>query len=301
MTRLFIDGSEGTTALQLRERLAGREEYALMTLPEEERKDPSRRREMLNACDIAILCLPDKAALEAVALLENPRVRVIDASTTHRCTPGWVYGYPEIMGRESVTSAARVSVPGCHAAGVIALLYPLRRAGLLRSDARVSVTSLTGYSGGGRKMIAAYEDPARPAGYASPRLYALEQLHKHLPEITRWAELDCAPAFMPVVGDFPRGMVTVIPVFGMKPEALLACYEASYPGPVVRRGAADGDGCLAANALAGKDAMEILVTGNDERALVIARFDNLGKGASGAALQCLNLMTGQAETKGLVL
>ena len=308
MTRVFIDGSAGTTGLQIRERLEGRDDVALLTLPEEKRKDAAAKREVLNSCDVAFFCLPDAAAVEAAAMIENPAVRVIDASTAHRTAPGWTYGFPELSAdaRAAVAASHRVANPGCHASGFLALVRPLTDAGILPADALLTCFSLTGYSGGGKTMIADYEHPARDALLGAPRQYGLSQTHKHLPEMMTLGGLASAPAFCPVVGDFYCGMEVTVPLFQSQIRGTMSdicdVYRALYTGPVVVfRESADEGGFLSAAACAGWDGMEITVHGNEERILLTARFDNLGKGASGAAVQSFNLLTGQGETKGLRL
>ncbi len=310
MLRVFIDGKEGTTGLRIHERLAGRADVTLVALPEAERKDPESRQRALNGCDIAILCLPDTAAAEAVAMIENPNVRVIDASTAHRTASGWVYGFPELTddGFALLRAAKRVAVPGCHASGYVALVLPLVQAGLLRKDALLSCMSVTGYSGGGKKMIAEYENGARDPALDSPRLYALSQGHKHLPEMRAHGGLEAAPAFCPVVADYACGMLTAVPVFaaqlagGATIGNVRDVYRGWYRGPVVRFSESmDADGYLAAGGLAGSDAMDVSVAGNEERFTLLARFDNLGKGASGAAVECFNCMIGADPYAGLRL
>ena len=310
MPRVFIDGKEGTTGLRIHERLARRADVTLVALPEAERKDPESRQCALNGCDVAILCLPDAAAVEAVAMIKNPDVRVIDASTAHRTASGWVYGFPELVndGFTPLRTAKRVAVPGCHASGYVALVLPLVQAGLLKKDAQLSCTSVTGYSGGGKGMIAQYEDAARDPALASPRLYALPQAHKHLPEMRAYSGLDSAPAFCPVVADYACGMLTVVPVFaaqmasGASIEDIRDVYRSRYRGPVVRfLEAMDADGYVSAGGLAGLDAMDVTAAGNAERFVLLARFDNLGKGASGAAIQLMNIMIGADPYAGLNL
>ena len=307
MHKVFIDGSNGTTGLRIRERLEGRSDIELMTLPEEKRKEAAARREMLNACDVALLCLPDAASMEAVAMIENSAVRVLDTSTAHRTHPDWVYGFPELSPerRAQVLSAKRIAVPGCHASGFIALVHPLVQAGLLPADALLSCHSITGYSGGGKKMISEYRADGRNAQLDAPRQYGLTQQHKHLREMQCVTGIDYAPIFSPIVSDFYSGMVVTVPLFrqqlqgGAGIEDVRAIYEKTYAGPVVICGDQSQDGFLAGNAAAGTDRMHIYVHGNAERILLTACYDNLGKGASGAALQLLNLILGAKETEGL--
>ena len=310
MKKVFIDGSAGTTGLRLWDRLSTREDLELIRLKESERKDPAARKQALNACDIACLCLPDDAAREAVGLIENEHVTVLDTSTAHRTAPGWVYGFPELgeAVAENIAQARRIAVPGCHASGFIALVAPLVQAGILPAGARLFCHSLTGYSGVGNKMIALYEQGAHTPLLHAPRQYALTQKHKHLPEMQAVCTLTHAPVFCPVVSDFYSGMVVTVPLFaqdlvpGKTARDICAVYAAAYTGPVVRyRATMDEDGFLSAAGCSGKDAMEITVCGNAERIVLIARYDNLGKGASGAALQCLNLVLGAEATAGLVL
>jgi len=308
LLRVFVDGRTGTTGLRILERLQDRKDLALVTLPDAVRKRPVERSGFLNSCHVAILCLPDDAAREAMAMIKNPEVRVIDASTAHRTAPGWVYGFPELSARQRVeiASSSRVANPGCHASGFIALVNPLVREGLLREDAVLSCHSITGYSGGGKQMIAAYEAPVRDILLGAPRLYGLGQTHKHLPEMTKIPGLKQPPIFCPVVAPFYSGMLVTLPLH----RSQLRCglreiqelYKHSYQGPVIRYADCENEaGFLSANALAGSDRMEILAVGSDERIVCAARFDNLGKGASGSAIQCLNLMIGADETAGLAL
>lgn len=310
MTKVFINGHEGTTGLRIVERLSGRDDITLLSIPEDLRKDPAAVAERINASDITFLCLPDKAAVEAVALCTNPAVKIIDTSTAHRTNPAWAYGFPELSAahREKLVSAKRVAVPGCHASGFIAAVYPLVAAGVVAPDYPFAATSITGFSGGGKKMIAAYGAEDRPESYASPRQYGLTQAHKHLPEMKAVCGLSSAPDFMPIVADFYAGMVVSVPLRAeilqkkLSVAELTELYQKHYAGSaLVHVGTPDDDGFLCANALAGKDCMEIVVSGCDERPVVHTRFDNLGKGASGAAVQCMNLLMGVAETKGLAL
>ena len=305
MTNVFIDGSAGTTGLRIAERLAARRDLNLICLPEALRKNPAARKEAINSADIVFLCLPDDAAREAVALVSNPRVKIIDTSTAHRTAPGWVYGFPELAGqREKIASATRIANPGCHASGFVALVAPLVQQGILDPGALLSCFSLTGYSGGGKKMIAAYEDAARSSLLDAPRQYALTQQHKHLKEMKALCALENEPVFCPVVGDFYSGMEVTVPLFARQvhgtADDIRAVYRAYYTDGLVRpTDAPDGDGLLSAAALAGRDDMEISVFGNDTRILLTARFDNLGKGASGAAIQNLNILLGIDQAMGL--
>ena len=306
MTKIFIDGSAGTTGLRIRERLAGRKELTLLTLPEELRKDPAARKEAMNSADIVFLCLPDAAAIEAVGLAENPRTCIIDTSTAHRTAPGWVYGFPELVGPDKIAEANRIANPGCHASGFIALVRPLVEAGLLDRNAALSCFSLTGYSGGGKSMIAQYEAADRSPLLDAPRQYALGQQHKHLKEMKLLCSLEKAPVFCPIVADFYSGMEVTVPLFAEdlkgSAEDVKAAYRAAYTGSLVHfdEGCDEG-GFLSAGAYSGFDDMEISVSGNEDRILLTARFDNLGKGASGAAIQNMNIRLGLPETKGLNL
>ena len=306
MTRVFIDGSAGTTGLRIRERLEGRRELTLLTLPEEVRKDPGARKDILNEAELVFLCLPDDAALEAVSFIENPETRVIDTSTAHRTSPGWVYGFPELVGREAVKASKRIANPGCHASGFIALTFPLVEAGLLPKDAALSCFSLTGYSGGGKSMIAQYEGPDRDSLLDAPRQYGLGQRHKHLKEMAALCSLEKAPVFCPIVADFYSGMEVTVPLFRDQltgsMEEVKEVYRTRYPGGIVRFAEKpDEGGFLSAAAFSGRDDMEISVLGNKERLILTARFDNLGKGASGAAIQNMNILLGLPETTGLSL
>ncbi len=310
MKQVFIDGSAGTTGLRIRERLEARDDIKLLTLTEEKRKDPEARREMLNRADIVFLCLPDDAAREAVAMITDPNVVVLDTSTAHRTLDGWAYGFPELSPEraEAIKTSHRIAVPGCHAGGFIALVHPLVKAGILSPEVRLTCTSLTGYSGGGKKMIAQYEDAARDSLLDSPRQYGLTQQHKHLREMQTITGLATPPIFLPIVGDFYSGMEVTVPLFaeqlmpGKTAEDIKAVYAATYRTPLLSYVEGDDEGgFLSTTALAGKDSMRISVCGNAERILLVARYDNLGKGASGAAIQCMNLAMGTDPYLGLAL
>lgn len=298
---IYIDGREGTTGLQIYDRLSQREDIELLLIDEEKRKDPAERGRLMNAADIVFLCLPDAAAVEAVGLVTDGGTRIIDCSTAHRTDPAWVYGFPELHGqRERIVSAARVANPGCHATGFISIVRPLVETGVLPPDARLTCFSLTGYSGGGKKMIAQYEGEKGEALY-SPRIYGLNQAHKHLPEMRALCGLETAPVFSPIVDDYYKGMAATVPLFASR-ETVQKALEDYYAGsPVVQVASQRQEAMVAANALAGRDCLRLVVEGNQDRATVTALFDNLGKGASGAAVQNMNLMLGFAETTGLVL
>ncbi len=306
MAKIFIDGSAGTTGLRIRERLSERKDLEMILLPEEKRKDLEARREALNAADVAFLCLPDAAAIEAVSLVENPNVAIIDTSTAHRTNPAWEYGFPELVGRrERIAASKRIANPGCHASGFVALVEPLVRAGVIAPDAALTAYSLTGYSGGGKKMIAEYEADGREALLDAPRMYGLTQKHKHLPEMSAVCGLSTSPIFCPVVAPFYCGMEVTVPLFAKDActdaEKIRDVYRAYYQQGLIRFAEnADETGFLSASALAGRDDMQITVVGNEERILLVARFDNLGKGASGAAIQNMNILLGADENTGLV-
>ena len=306
MKKVFIDGSAGTTGLRIRERLADRQDITLLTLPEGLRKDAAARREKLNEADVVFLCLPDDAAREAVGMIENERTAVIDTSTAHRTAEGWTYGFAELGYREAIATSRRIANPGCHASGFLALVTPLVKEGLIAPDTALSAFSLTGYSGGGKKMIAEYEADELDPLLAAPRQYALGQSHKHLPEMTKIAGLTVAPVFCPIVGNFYSGMEVTVPLFAKdlkgSAEDIKAVYAGWYGKGLVRYAEqTDESGFLSAAAYEGRDDMEICVHGNAERILLTARFDNLGKGASGAAIQNMNILLGQDEVRGLVL
>lgn len=321
-TKIFIDGREGTTGLRINERFAGREDVELLSIDPEKRKDTEERRRLINESDITFLCLPDEAARESVGLIENHKVRVIDTSTAHRTLEGWAYGFPELSEghRKKIAEGKRIAVPGCHATGFISLVYPLVSAGILPADYPVAAFSLTGYSGGGKKMIAEYEGEERDCSLTSPREYALSQKHKHLKEMKQITGLEREPLFSPIVADYYSGMAVSVPLYGgllngpksaggsvWTPEGLCRFFGDFYQGQRFIRVMPFGaeaqlhGGMLAGNGCSGWDGLRIFVTGNEERLLLSAQFDNLGKGASGAAIQCLNLMLGCEEEKGLNL
>ena len=303
MKKVFIDGYAGTTGLKIYERLSSRKDIQLLTLTEDTRKDLNARRDALNSSDIAFLCLPDDAARESVSLIDNPNTAVIDTSTAHRVNPTWVYGLPELKGqRERIAASKRVANPGCHATGFIVLAAPLVQAGIVSSDSVLSCFSLTGYSGGGKKMIAQYESEGRDTLLDAPRQYGLTQNHKHLPEMAKLSGLKNLPVFCPIVADYFAGMEVTIPLHGVSVKALAECYRDYYRDGVVHFTEADTfseGGFISAGAFAGRDDLEICVYGNDERVLLVSRFDNLGKGASGAAIQNMNILLGIDETTGL--
>lgn len=305
MYKVFIDGSAGTTGLRIHERLSSRNDIEIITLPDAIRKEASARKEALNSADVAFLCLPDAAAVEAVALADNPSTAIIDTSTAHRTNPDWIYGMPELKGqREKIASSKRIANPGCHASGFIALTAPLRDANLIAADCPLSCFSLTGYSGGGKKMIAEYESPDRNPLLKAPRQYGLTQQHKHLKEMVALCNLETSPVFCPIVADFYSGMEVTVSLFKKDLKGTIAdiadIYRSRYASSIIHFDEnADEGGFLSANALSGRDDMQITISGNDDRILLVARFDNLGKGASGAAIQNMNILLGLDETTGL--
>ena len=305
MTKVFIDGSAGTTGLRIGQRLAERSDLQLLTIPEALRKDDSARADYLNQADVAFLCLPDAAAVEAAEMVKNPNTVVIDTSTAHRVSDGWVYGLQELTGqRDKIRKSKRIANPGCHASGFIALVAPLVEKGILSKNAHLSCFSLTGFSGGGKKMIADYE--VRPEELAAPRLYGLGQNHKHLPEMRKLCGLEQLPIFCPIVSSYYSGMQVMVPVFRSElaggVQDIQAVYRDYYKGRLVRFvSGGDEQGFLNAGGRAGLDDMEISVFGNEDRIILVSRFDNLGKGASGAAIQNMNLVLGLPEETGLNL
>lgn len=311
MKKVFIDGKAGTTGLRIYERLADRDDIELILLSDDERKDAAARKKALNSCDIAFLCLPDDAAREAVAMIENPDVTVIDASTAHRTESGWSYGFPELSPefKEAVLTSKRIAVPGCHASGFIALVYPLVRKGIISPDTLLTCHSVTGYSGGGKKMIADYESGERSALLDYPRQYGITQQHKHLKEMKFITGLNESPVFSPIVADFYSGMEVTVPLFAKQlnrdytVEDIEKAYSEAYMNNNIVRYAKsiDQNGFLSAGALAGTDRMVVTVCGNSDRFVLVALYDNLGKGASGAAVECMNMIMGAEPETGLVV
>ena len=308
--KIFIDGKAGTTGLRIFERLENFEGIEIITLSEEKRKDLKARKEALNSADIAFLCLPDDAARESVSLIENDNTVVIDTSTAHRTDEAFAYGFPElsVSHREKLKSSKRIAVPGCHASGFIALIYPLVESGILSGNENLTCFSLTGYSGGGKKMIAEYEDEKRDELLDAPRQYGLTQQHKHLKEMKAISKIENAPVFCPVVAPFYSGMEVTVPIFksmlkdGTTFNDIKNIYKSKYNGPIVNfADENDENGFISAGAYSGLDTMGISVFGNEDRIILTARYDNLGKGASGAAIECLNIVLGQDETTGLVI
>lgn len=314
MTKIFIDGKEGTTGLKIFERFKDRADLEIIQIDEEKRKDPEERKKLINSSDFTFLCLPDAAAIEAVSLAENLNVRIIDASTAHRTNPDWAYGFPELSAahREKIKHSNRVAVPGCYAGGFISLVYPLVSNNFIDPDYPVTCYAVSGYSGAGKKAITVYEGQDKPYEFNSPRQYAMTQQHKHLPEMQKICGLSEKPIFIPLVCDYYSGMVVTVPMFPklMKkrytPDEIVSMLKAHYKNqPMIKIYDFMGeevlpDGFLPANTLSGKNYLEIFVYGNEDRIVLSSRLDNLGKGASGAAVQCLNIMMGIDETTGLL-
>ena len=306
MTKVFIDGSAGTTGLRINERLAARKDIELIKLSEECRKDTEARRDAIQSADIAFLCLPDAAAVEAVALAEGGDTVIIDTSTAHRVSPGWAYGFPELTGqRGKIQASKRIANPGCHASGFISLVAPLTENGIIPKSLPLTCFSLTGYSGGGKKMIAEYESDERDTLLDAPRLYGISQQHKHLPEMSAVCSLENLPVFCPVVAPYYSGMEVTVPLFAKdingSAEDIKRIYKDYYQNGLVRYSDENEGGFLSAGSMSGRDDMTVTVSGNEERILLISRFDNLGKGASGAAIQNMNIVIGVDETTGLIV
>lgn len=305
MTKIFIDGSAGTTGLRINERLANRTDLELIRLTEENRKDPEARKAAIFSADIVFLCLPDAAAKEAVELANGSNAVIIDTSTAHRTNDDWTYGFPELKGqREKIKSSKRIANPGCHASGFISLVAPLTDAGIIPADLALTSFSITGYSGGGKKMIAEYEGENRDTLLDAPRMYGVTQTHKHLPEMSKVCGLKTLPVFCPIVSDFYSGMEVTVPLFAKDikggVEDIKKAYAEYYNSGVVKFVDGDGEnGFMSAGALSGRDDMVVTVTGNDDRILLVSRFDNLGKGASGSAIQNMNIILGVDEKTGL--
>ena len=311
--KVFIDGKEGTTGLKIFDRLEGRSDLEVLLIDEEKRKDTNARKELINSSDVTFLCLPDEAAVEAVSLVENDHVKVIDASTAHRVDPAWVYGFPELSKeqREKIAASHRIANPGCYATGFISLAHPMVKLGLMPADYPVVCHAISGYSGGGKKMIAAYADAGRAAEYDSVRQYGLTQSHKHQKEMQVLSGLTDIPIFNPAVSDFFAGMTVSVPVYTkllsrkLTARQLHEILSEYYDGqrfvkvmPFMGEGVLTG-GFLPSNALADTNDLQIFVCGNDERVLLAACLDNLGKGASGAAVQNMNIALGIDEATGL--
>ena len=311
---VFIDGKEGTTGLKIFERFADRSDINIIQIDEDKRKDPAEKAKIINASDYTFLCLPDAAAVESVQLCTNSKTRIIDASTAHRTNPEWAYGFPELDAsfREKIAGSNRVAVPGCYASGFVSLGYPLVKSGIMPADYPVVIHAVSGYSGAGKKAIAQYEADGRNPELDSPRLYALTQTHKHLPEMKKIAGLEYEPVFNPYVCDYFQGMTVTVGLHArllskkVTAHNVWEMFAAHYDGcRFVKVAGFMGEGVLEepfipANTLAGTNMMQIFVYGNDDRIMLTSRFDNLGKGASGAAVQCLNIMLGIDEATGLV-
>ncbi len=310
---VFIDGGEGTTGMKIRARFTGRDDVNLLTLPEETRKDPASRKEMLNKADYVFLCLPDQAAREAVAMVENPEVKIIDASTAHRVLDDWAYGLPELSEahRTKIKNSKRVAVPGCYASGFISLVYPLVSEEIITKDHPITCFGISGYSGGGKQIVANYQKDDKENALLSPRIYALPLGHKHLPEMQKITGLNHPPVFSPVIDNYYAGMLVSVQLSTrtlqkkLSAQAMHKAFTDHYAGqtmiktmPFLGEGVLS-DGFLPANTLENQDIMEIFVCGNEEQILLTARLDNLGKGASGAAVQCMNIMMGIDQTTGL--
>lgn len=309
MTKVFIDGSQGTTGLKIESRLNARDDIELLKIDEDMRKDIDERERMINSSDVTILCLPDEASREAVSLIRNKNVKIIDTSTAHRTQPDWAYGFPELDAsfREKIKTSNRIAIPGCYASGFSAIVYPLVKNGIIAPDYPITCYAISGYTGAGKNGIAQYEYVDRSKELDAPRQYALTQEHKHLKEMTAIPNLSRIPFFAPHICDYRYGMVVSIPIFAdmmekkMTPEELQQFFAKHYEGETlikVREIGHSGN-MIGANNFARRDDMEIEINGNNDRILITTRFDNLGKGASGAAMQCLNLALGIEETKGL--
>lgn len=309
MKKVFIDGKEGTTGLKIFERFENRSDIELLLIDSDKRKDAAERAKLINESDITFLCLPDQAAVEAVSLVKNDKTKIIDASTAHRTLDGWAYGFPELGDdfRRRIRQSNRIAVPGCYASGFNSIVYPLIKSGFIDRDYDIVCYALSGYTGAGKKGIAQYEDENRDIELDSPRLYALTQEHKHLKEMKAISGLSKFPIFSPVICDYPRGMVVCIALYTDRMnkkytvddiyEMMSAHYEGS---PIVKvRKPGYTTGMIGSNNFAQRDDMEIEINGNADRILITSRFDNLGKGASGAAIQCMNIATGIDETTGL--
>ncbi len=312
MVKVFIDGSEGTTGLRIFERFEKRNDIEILKISSELRKDPTEVSKFINASDVTFLCLPDAAAKEAVTLCTNDKTVIIDASTAHRTEPGWAYGFPELSAehREAIRTGKRIAVPGCYASGFVSLVYPLVKAGILPKDYPLSCFAASGYSGGGKNLIAQYEDSERDAQYSSARMYGWSQSHKHLREMKAITGIEREPLFCPFTTDYYSGMMVQLPLYTellsrkVTAAEVQQCLADHYKGEkfihVNPLGAeADKGNVLYSNEMSGRDDLTIYVTGNEDRIVVASSFDNLGKGASGAAIQCFNIVLGVDEATGL--
>lgn len=311
MTKIFIDGSQGTTGLKIFNRFENRQDIEILHIDEDKRKDKAERAKMINESDVTFLCLPDEASIEAVSLVENDKVKIIDTSTAHRTNPSWAYGFAELDDcfREKIATSNRIAVPGCYASGFNSIVYPLVKSGLMSASYPITCYAMSGYTGAGKKGIAQYEDKNRDIELSSPRQYALSQEHKHLKEMKAISGLERVPFFAPHICDYPCGMVVSIPIFTDLLEKkvskadiqkLFAEHYTNKPFIKVRE-LGYTNGMIASNTFSGRDDMEIEINGNNDRIVITSRFDNLGKGASGAAIQCLNIALGIDEKTGLNL
>lgn len=309
MKKIFIDGKDGTTGLKIYKRFENRSDIELMLIDPEKRKDAKERARLINESDITFLCLPDAASIEAVSLVENNNVKIIDTSTAHRTSEGWAYGFPELSKehRRKIETDNRIAVPGCYASGFISIVYPLVKSGFISPDYDIVCYALSGYTGAGKKGIAQYEDKNRDNELDSPRLYALTQEHKHLKEMKAVSGLSKTPIFSPIICDYPQGMIVSVPLYTDKmakkytPADICEMFKEHYNGSdiVKVRDLGYTTGMIGSNNFADRDDMEIEINGNEDRILITSRFDNLGKGASGAAIQCLNIAMGIDEKTGL--
>ena len=309
MKKIFIDGKDGTTGLKIYSRFENRDDIELLLIDHEKRKDAKERARLINESDYTFLCLPDAASIEAVSLVENPDVTILDTSTAHRTHPDWAYGFPELSAehRKRIENSKRIAVPGCYASGFNSIVYPLIANGFIGSDYAVTCFAVSGYTGAGKKGIAQYEDENRSSELDAPRLYALTQEHKHLKEMKAVSGLESEPIFAPMVCDYPRGMVVTVPLYTSKMNKkytlsdICEMFKEHYAGSdiVKVRDLGYTQGMISTNVFAERDDMEIEINGNEDRIIITSRFDNLGKGASGAAIQCLNIAMGIDEKTGL--
>lgn len=306
--KVFIDGAEGTTGLKIKDMLKARADVHLITIDEKDRKDLKIRAEKINSADVVYLCLPDDAARQSVSVVTNPNTIIIDTSTAHRCNDEWAYGFSELSSGhfEKIENSKRIAVPGCHATGFIAIVYPLVQAGLLPKSYPLTCHSVTGYSGGGKTMIAQYQDGTNDVSLTSPRQYALGQQHKHLPEMVKHSCIDSAPVFNPIVSNFFNGMAVSVPLHtklmsgDITPIKIFETLSKHYADSLFITVTNENERMLPANEIVESCKMRINVSGNNERLTVTALFDNLGKGASGAAMQNMNIALGIKETKGII-